>query len=44
MRVGHGYGVYAGLNVQRETWESSAQVRAQRKPAGLMSGCWTGQG
>ncbi|MEO8014615.1 MAG: hypothetical protein ABI642_10755, partial [Polaromonas sp.] len=42
IRAGAGYGVYAGLNVQLDTWESSAQVRALKKPEGLMSGCWAG--
>jgi hypothetical protein len=40
IRAGVGYGVYAGLNVQVDTWESSARVQATRKPEGLMSGCW----
>jgi hypothetical protein len=42
IRAGVGYGVYAGLNVQVDTWESSAQVQAAIKPEGLRSGCWAG--
>ena len=40
IRAGQGYGVYAGLNVQRDAWEASAQVCASERPAGLLSGCW----
>ena len=40
--AGTGYGVYAGLSVQVDTWAASAQVMAATKPEGLMSGCWAG--
>jgi hypothetical protein len=42
IHAGVGYGVYAGLNVQVDSWESSGQVQAARKPESLMSGCWAG--
>ena len=42
IRAGHGYGVYAGLNVQQETWDSSAQVWSPQRPEGLRSGLWLG--
>ncbi|MDP2023951.1 MAG: hypothetical protein Q8L16_23965 [Hydrogenophaga sp.] len=38
IRSGAGYGVFAGLNVQVEAWESSARVFASEKPEGMMSG------
>ena len=41
-RAGIGYGVFAGLDVQMEAWESSARVSAPEKPEGLMSGWWAG--
>lgn len=44
IRAGQGYGVFAGLGVQRENWESSARVSARRKPEGLLSGLWVGTG
>ena len=40
IRAGDGYGVFAGLCVQREEWETSARVSARRTPAALMSGFW----
>ena len=40
IRAGAGYGIYAGLNVQRDAWEASAQVRARQRPTELLSGCW----
>lgn len=42
IRAGVGYGVYAGLSVQVDAWNSSAQVHAASKPEGLRSGCWAG--
>lgn len=39
---GLGYGVFAGLCVQQDEWDSSARVTARRRPARLMSGFWTG--
>lgn len=42
IRAGDGYGVYAGVNVQIDSWASSAAVNAQSRPNALMSGCWTG--
>ena len=40
--AGDGYGVFAGLDVQVDAWESSARVSAPEKPEGLMSGWWAG--
>jgi hypothetical protein len=40
IRAGAGYGVYAGLIVQVDAWEASAQVSARARPERLMSGCW----
>lgn len=40
IRAGAGYGVFAGLCVQRETWECSARVSACARPQQLMSGWW----
>lgn len=40
--AGSGYGVFAGLCVQHETWETSAMVCARIRPERLMSGCWAG--
>jgi len=42
IQAGEGYGVYAGLVVQVEAWEASAQVHASSKPQRLMSGWWGG--
>jgi hypothetical protein len=42
IRAGAGYGVFAGLNVQVEDWDTSARVCASEKPEGLMSGWWAG--
>lgn len=42
IRAGTGYGVFAGLDVQMETWESSARVSAPQRPDSLMSGWWAG--
>lgn len=42
IRAGAGYGVYAGLCVQGEEWDTSARVTAQARPARLLSGFWTG--
>ena len=42
IRAGTGYGVFAGLDVQMEAWESSARVSAVQRPEGLMSGWWAG--
>jgi hypothetical protein len=40
--AGAGYGIFAGLNVQMEAWDSSARVCASQKPDSLMSGWWAG--
>lgn len=40
--AGDGYGVYAGMDVRVDAWESSASVRARRRPEGLRSGWWAG--
>ncbi|WP_343036102.1 hypothetical protein [Aromatoleum toluvorans] len=42
--AGPGYGIYAGLNVRVDVWETSARVCAIQKPDGLMSGWWSGAG
>jgi hypothetical protein len=44
VHAGPGYGVFAGLVVQREEWETSARVTARARPEGLVSGCWAGAG
>ena len=44
IRAGRGYGVFAGLGVERENWEHSARVSARRRPEGLLSGFWAGPG
>lgn len=38
--AGEGYGVFAGMNVQKEAWPDCAWVRALHKPQGLVSGWW----
>lgn len=38
--AGHGYGVFAGMNVQMQAWPDCAWVRALRKPQALVSGWW----
>jgi hypothetical protein len=38
--AGHGYGVYAGLMVRQDSWESSARVSSRHRPERLFSGCW----
>ena len=40
--AGEGYGVFAGLNVQVDTWDASAQVWARQLPERLRSGLWLG--
>lgn len=40
LRAGRGYGIYAGLAVPLDTWESSATVSAHARPAHLLSGLW----
>jgi hypothetical protein len=42
IRAGTGYGVFAGLDVQMDAWESSARVSAPQRPDALMSGWWAG--
>ncbi|MDB5915238.1 MAG: hypothetical protein JWP22_3913 [Ramlibacter sp.] len=42
IQAGDGYGVFAGLSVQREDWATSARVRALQMPGALMSGFWSG--
>lgn len=42
IRAGRDYGIFAGLDVQRADWESSARIVAARRPDALMSGLWTG--
>ncbi|MGV3570828.1 MAG: hypothetical protein ACO1PB_09525 [Ramlibacter sp.] len=42
IRAGAGYGVFAGLCVQGEEWDTSARVTARSRPARLLSGFWTG--
>ena len=44
IRAGPGYGVFAGLCVQRDTWDISARVNASARPDALMSGWWAGEG
>ena len=40
--AGEGYGVFAGLNVQVDTWDASAQVWSLERPERLRSGVWLG--
>lgn len=40
IRAGEGYGVFAGLAVQQDRWDCSAQVRASARPHQLLSGHW----
>jgi hypothetical protein len=40
IRAGDGYGIFAGMCVQRDEWQTSGRVCAREKPAGLLSGCW----
>jgi hypothetical protein len=40
IRAGEGYGVFAGLAVQQDRWDCSAQVRARARPPQLLSGHW----
>ncbi|RYY93768.1 MAG: hypothetical protein EOO24_26125 [Comamonadaceae bacterium] len=42
IQAGPGYGVFAGLCVQAQDWDTSARVTAATRPARLMSGFWTG--
>jgi hypothetical protein len=42
IRAGEGYGIFAGLSVQEDAWDTSAQVWARDLPAGLRSGVWMG--
>ena len=44
IRAGAGYGIFAGLCVQKQDWETSARVRAAGKPVDLMSGFWAVDG
>lgn len=38
--TGNGYGVFAGLAVHVDSWDTGARVSARHKPLRLMSGCW----
>ena len=40
--AGDGYGVFAGLNVQEDSWDVSGQVWAAQPPERLRSGRWSG--
>ncbi|RYF15278.1 MAG: hypothetical protein EOO30_15085 [Comamonadaceae bacterium] len=40
LRSGTGYGIYAGLGVPMDAWETSARVSAALRPPNLMSGLW----
>lgn len=42
LRAGDGYGIFAGLCVAQDAWESSARVSARTRPASLLSGWWAG--
>ena len=42
IQTGEGYGIYAGLSVHGESWETAAQVSAVERPERLMSGYWVG--
>lgn len=43
IRAGMGYGIFAGLCVQKQDWETSARVRAAAMPVDLLSGFWTNE-
>ena len=42
IRSGDRHAIYAGLAVQLDAWDVSAQVCASTKPARLLSGWWNG--
>ena len=42
LQSGAGYGIYAGLAVPFDAWESSAAVSARVRPVNLLSGSWCG--
>ena len=42
IQTGDGYGVFAGLSVHVDSWETGARVAASTKPDRLMSGWWAG--
>lgn len=42
IQAGEGYGVFAGLSVQMDTWEASGQVWSPHPPERLRSGVWLG--
>ena len=44
LRAGADYGIYAGLEVQRANWDTSARVSAAVEPENLLSGHWVGRG
>ena len=43
IEAGWGFGVFAGLRVRLGRWAQDAVVRAQGKPANLISGHWSGK-
>ena len=42
IETGSGYGLFAGLAVHVDSWETGARVAASNKPDRLMSGWWAG--
>lgn len=42
LKAGSDYGIYAGLQVQRASWDTCARVSAAAVPDNLLSGCWVG--
>ena len=42
LTTGEGYGVFAGLSVHADSWDTGARVVASQKPKRLMSGWWSG--
>ncbi|WP_332309972.1 hypothetical protein [Aromatoleum toluclasticum] len=42
IRAGKGHGIFAGLSVPVDSWESCAKVKARKLPPRLMSGWWEG--
>ncbi|WP_342344158.1 hypothetical protein [Aromatoleum petrolei] len=43
IRAGKGHGIFAGLSIPIDAWESCAKVKAKNLPVRLMSGWWEGQ-
>lgn len=42
IEAGPGYGVFAGLDIPRDSWDSCARVHSSERPDDLFSGLWSG--